>query len=79
MRGKKGKSCVPPVWELFLRIICENDKEFQLFFKILENQITILINKVENKENIYDRAISEHLSELEVLQLAGLRYLHQDF
>ena len=42
---------IPEVWEMFLRLISDSDKEYKFFFKIISNQIMRI---VRNMKEIYE-------------------------
>ena len=47
---------IPEVWDLFLRLISENDKEYKFLHKIISNQ---LMKIVSNMKDVYDSHIQE--------------------
>jgi hypothetical protein len=59
MKAKENSEPLPPVWELFLQLISDSDEEFKLFESILQTQFLKLVKQMDEKSNIYDKAIEE--------------------
>ena len=45
---------IPKVWEMFLRLISDSDKEYKFLFKIISSQIVRIIS---NMKEIYEQDI----------------------
>jgi hypothetical protein len=70
---------IPEVWELFLRLISDNDSEHKFLSKIVAKQISKIINNIKNiyEENqiVTIDPIQEVKKELEV---SRLKFYYED-
>ena len=39
---------IPEVWEMFLRLISDNDREYKFLHKIMNKQISKIVNNIKN-------------------------------